>query len=167
MDEIVVEMEWVMSANRDFISRGGAIDILVNMSGVVIDHGDDAVGLGGLTDVAVRAGLFQELTQARNFLNIEFMAVRFLKEGSLCTNHKGEFIASMRFRGAKMLNQFNRLVPTQIARQLAVQKTPMQQIEIVTNMFTHLSRIILLAGKICSSLLIWWQPAKANIVICG
>src|ERR1700728_1726083 len=94
------------------------------------------------------------------------MVVRFLKEGSLCTNDKGEFIASMRFRGAKKLNQLNCLVPAQIARQLAIQKTPMQQIEIVTNMFTHLSRIILLASKICSSLLIWWQPAKPNFVIC-
>ena len=162
----MVKMEWVIRANRDFISRAGAIDILVNMSGVVIDHDDDAVRLGGLTGVAVRAGLFQELTQPLNFLHIEFMAVRFLKERSLCANDKGEFIASMRFRGAKMLNQFNRLVPAQIARQLAVQKTPMQHIEIVSNMFTHLSRIVLLASKICSSLLIWPQPAKPNIVIC-
>ncbi len=69
------------------------------------------------------------------------MAVRLLEEGSLRSNHEGEFIAAMRFRGAKMSNQFHRLAPAQIARQLAVQKTSMQQIEIVSNMFTHLVRI--------------------------
>jgi hypothetical protein len=67
--------------------------------------------------------------------------VRLLKEGSLRTNDEGEFIATMRFRSTEMLNQFKRLIPAQIARQLAVQKAPMQQIEIVSNIFTHRSRI--------------------------
>ena len=89
------------------------------------------------------------------------MLVRLLKEGSLRSNDEGEFIASMRFRGTEMLNQFNRLIPAQIARQLAVQKTPMQQIKIVPNMFTHLGRITAFTRKIWSSLLIWLQPAAA------
>jgi hypothetical protein len=44
------------------------------------------------------------------------MVVRFLKEGPFRTNDEGEFIASMRFRSAEMLNQCNRLIPAQIAR---------------------------------------------------
>jgi hypothetical protein len=40
-----------------------------------------------------------------------------------------------------MPDQLNRLIPAQIARQLAVKKTPMQQLQIMTNMFTHPVRI--------------------------
>jgi hypothetical protein len=125
MDEMVVEMEWVIRANRDLIFRAAAIEILVKVGRVVINHDDDATGLGSVTCVAARPGFCQELTQARNFLYAEFMGVRFLEEGFLFTNDKGEFIASMRFHGAEMLNKFNRLIPAQIARQLAVQKTSM------------------------------------------
>ena len=31
---------------------------------MVVDHDDDAIWLGGITSIAARAGLFQELTQA-------------------------------------------------------------------------------------------------------
>jgi hypothetical protein len=85
MDEMVVKMEWVMSTNRDFIFRAAAIDILVNVGGVVIDHDNDAMGLRGITSLAVRAGLFQELTQPGNLFNPDFMVVRFLKK-ALCVS---------------------------------------------------------------------------------
>jgi hypothetical protein len=154
MDEMVVEMERVIWANRNLIFRAAAIDILVNVGRMVIDHDDDATRLGSATWVALRASFFQKLAQTRNLLNPEFMVVRFLEEGSLRSNDEGEFVAPMRFRDAEMLNQFNRLAPAQIARQLAVQKTLMQQIEIVTTMFTHLIRIAFLTRIVCSSLLI-------------
>jgi hypothetical protein len=64
VEEMVVEMEGVIRADRDLIFRAAAIEILVNVRGMVIDHDDDAMGLGGMTRIAARAGLFQELAQA-------------------------------------------------------------------------------------------------------
>ena len=122
---MVVKMEWVKRANRDLIFRATAIDILVNVGSVMIDHDYDAMRLDGITCASVRAGLFQELAEARNLFNTEFMAVRLLKERSLRTNDEGELSVSMRLRSAELLNQFNYLAPAQIARQLAVQKAPM------------------------------------------
>jgi hypothetical protein len=61
MDEMVVEMVWVITANRDLIFRAAAIEILVKVGRVVIDHDDDAMGLGSITRVAVRPGSFKNL----------------------------------------------------------------------------------------------------------
>jgi hypothetical protein len=57
------------------------------------------------------------------------MVVGAIKEGFLRANYEGEFVTSARLRRSKMLNQLNTLIPAQIARQLTVKKTPMQQLQ--------------------------------------
>ncbi len=126
MDEVVMEIKRIIRSNRDSIVRTATVEIRVKVSGVVIDNDDYAVGLGWLGRVDVGAGLFQEPTQARHFVYTEFMVVRALEESSLRANYEGEFIASMRLRRAKVSNQLNRLIPAQIAWQLAGKQTLVQ-----------------------------------------
>jgi hypothetical protein len=63
VDEMVVEIEWLIRSNRDSIFRMATTEILVNVSGVVIDDDDYATGLDRIGCVAGRAGLFQKPTK--------------------------------------------------------------------------------------------------------
>jgi hypothetical protein len=89
-----------------------------------------------------------EIYEAAKLRLTEFMVVGALKEGPLRTHDEGEFVTAVGLDRAKVLGQLNGLTPVQIARQLAVKKTPMQQLQVMSNMFTHLSGVPPGAGKI-------------------
>jgi hypothetical protein len=142
MDEMVVEIRRIVRSNGNPSPRMAIVEVLIDMSGVVIDDDDHTTGLCRMACVAAcRAGLFQKFPQPRDFVDTKFIVMRALEKGSLRANNEGQLITPLRLCVAKMPDQLNRLIPAQIARQLAVKKTPMQQLQIMTNMFTHPVRI--------------------------
>ncbi len=150
MDQMMMEMERIVRLHLVFVCRATSAEILVNMGGVVVDDDNHATGLGRFFRLSIWTGFFQEFTQPRNFLHAKIVGARPLEKGALAADAEHKSIVSMQLNLTQMLDEFDRLAPTQVMGQLAVEKVLVQRLE----MFAHMVTVVLRRNKAgcCSSL---------------
>jgi hypothetical protein len=81
------------------------------MGSVVVDDDNHSAGLSRFLCGRAPSGVFQELTQPRNFLYAKIMGVRLLEKGALAADAEHKFVVSMRLDPTHMLDQFDGLAP--------------------------------------------------------
>jgi hypothetical protein len=79
---------------------------------VVVDDDNHTTGLGRCFRGHTPSGVFQELTQPRNFLHAKIMGVRLLEKDALAADAEHKFVISARLDLTQMLDQFDGLAPT-------------------------------------------------------
>jgi hypothetical protein len=119
MNQMVMEMERIIRMHSVVVRRTTFAQILVNMSGVVVDDDNHTAGLGLFLYVSTRfmhrwSGFFQEFTQPRNFLYTKIMGMRLLEKGALAANAEDKLVVSMRLDLTQLLDQFDGFAPTQV-----------------------------------------------------
>ena len=114
MNQMVMEMERIVRAYLVCVCRTTATEILINMSGVVVDDDNHPAGLGRFFSLRTRSRFFQESAQPGNFLHVQIMGVRPLEKGALAANAEYKFIVSVWLDLSQMLDQFDGLAPTQV-----------------------------------------------------
>jgi hypothetical protein len=112
MNQMMMEIERIVSSHLVFVCRTTSTEILVNMGGVVVDDDNHTAAVGRFFYLRTRSGFFQEFTQPRNFLHAKIMGVRALEKDALAADAEHKFIVSMRLDLTQMLDQFDGLVPT-------------------------------------------------------
>jgi len=75
------------------------------------------------------------------------------EECPLIANDEDKLVFAMRLHFAQVCNQLNRFAPTQVARQFAIDKTLVKQIEVMPDMFTHLISMAVPQAASCIPLL--------------
>jgi len=113
MNQMMMEIERIIRSHRAFVCRTTSAEISVNMGGVVVDDHNHTAGLGRFFCMrALSGGVFQELTQPRNFLYTKIVSVGFLEKYTLGADPEHKFVVSMRLDFAEMLHQLDGLAPT-------------------------------------------------------
>ena len=113
MNQMMMEIERIIRSHRAFVCRTTSPQISVNMGGVVVNDHNHTAGLGGFFCMrALSGGVFEELTQPRNFLYAKIVSVGFLEKDTLGADSEHKFVVSMRLDFAEVLDQLDGLAPT-------------------------------------------------------
>ncbi len=121
MNQMMMEIERIVRFHLASVSWATSTEILIDMGGVVVDDDNHPAVLCRFFHLPITSGFFQKLAQSRNFLHAKVVGIRPLEKYAFATDAEREFIVSMRLDLTQMLNQFYRLAPAEIMRQLAVE----------------------------------------------
>ncbi len=120
MNQMMMKIERIVRFQFVSVCRAAPTEILVDVSGVVVDDNNHPAGLIRPFRLLARPSFLQKLAQSRSFLHAQVMGVRPLEKHARTADAKREFIVPMRLDLAQMLDQFQRLAPAEVMGQLAL-----------------------------------------------
>lgn len=147
MDQMMMKIERIVRSHLLFFCRTASTEVLINMGRVVVDDDNHPRSLGRFLRVRTRSSFFQKSTQPRNFLHAKIVGVRPLEKDALAADAELKLIASTRLDLAQVPDQFDGLVPTQVMRQLAVEKIVVQRLEVLAHLHSIVSPRLVLKSK--------------------
>jgi hypothetical protein len=119
----------------------------------MINHYNHPAGLRGLCQRGSWSGVTEKLTQPGNLFDAKIVRVRMFEERSLCSHDKNRLIPAVILYLADVTDEFYRVRPAEITRELACEKAFVEQIKIVAEVCTHSFSMAVAPVRDCIALL--------------
>jgi hypothetical protein len=141
MDQMMMKPERVVRTDCFPLLRLGGDVVLINVGGVMVDHYDNTTRLGWCLRLWNWTGGAKKCSQFGNLFDPEVVSMRLFEKRTLCPNDENKFIGSVRLYVPQVPNQLDSIAPSQVARKFAIQETLVKQFKIMTDLYSHLSRM--------------------------